>query len=70
MNEREQQYLQVKSQPKNDKYVNGSVGAGVRGDCLPVRCYNRIEWKYDDDIYIYICVCACVGPQKHRYMCF
>ena len=41
MNEREQQYVQVKSQPKNDKYANDSVGTRVRlmvrGGCLPVR---------------------------------
>ena len=30
MNEREQQYLQVESQPKNEKYANRSVGARVR----------------------------------------
>ena len=30
MNDREQQYLQVKSQPKNEKYANWSVGARVR----------------------------------------
>ena len=27
INEREQQYWQVRSQPKNDKYAHGSMGA-------------------------------------------
>ena len=40
INEREQQYVHMKSQPKNEKYANGSVGARVRlmvrGGCLPV----------------------------------
>ena len=47
---REQQYVHMKRQPKNEKYVNGSVGARVRlmvrGGCLPV----REEWKYADDL--------------------
>ena len=30
MNEREQQYVHMKSQSKNEKYANGSVGARVR----------------------------------------
>ena len=30
MNEREQQYLQVKSQPKNAKYANGSAEVACR----------------------------------------
>ena len=38
INEREQQYVHMKSQPKNEKYANGSVGAKVRlmvrGGCL------------------------------------
>ena len=56
MNEREQQYLQVKSQPKNYKYVNGSVGVRlmVREGCLPISGSKGMEWKYDDDL----CVCA------------
>ena len=49
MIEREQQYLQVKCQPINKKYANGSVGARVilivRGGCLPVRSSKRMEWK-------------------------
>ena len=40
INEREQQYVHMKSQPKNEKSANGSVGARVRlivrGGCLPV----------------------------------
>ena len=47
MNEREQQDVQVKSQPRNEKYANGSVGARVRlmvrGSCLPVRGFNGME---------------------------
>ena len=58
INEREQQYVHMKSQPKNEKYANGSVGARVRlmvrGGCLPVRGSKVIEWKYDDDL----CVCG------------
>ena len=54
MNEREQQYLQVKSQPKNKKYANGSVGARVRlmvrAGCLMVRGFKGMDWKYDDDV--------------------
>ena len=30
INEREQQYVQMKSQLKNEKYANGSMGARVR----------------------------------------
>ena len=49
MNKREQQYLQVKSQPTNEKYGNGSVGARgrlmFRGGCLPVRGSKGIEWN-------------------------
>ena len=56
INEREQQYVHVKSQPKNEKYANGSVGARVRlmvrGGCLSVRGSKGMEWKYDDDIYV------------------
>ena len=60
INEREQQYVHMKSQPKNEKYANGSVGASVRirlmvrGGCLPVRGSKGMEWKYDDDL----CVCG------------
>ena len=42
-----QQYVHMKSQPKNEKYANGSVGARVRlmvrGGCLPVRGSNGME---------------------------
>ena len=41
------EYLQVKSQPKNEKYSNGSVGARVRlmvsGGCLPLIGSKRME---------------------------
>ena len=46
MNEGEQQYLQVKSQPKNDKYAIRSVGSivrlMVRGGFLSVRGSKRM----------------------------
>ena len=46
INEREQ-YVHMKSQPKNEKYANGSVGARVRlivrGGCLPVRGSKGME---------------------------
>ena len=48
INEREQQYVHMKSQPKNEKYANGSMGARVRlmvrGRCLPVRGSKGMEW--------------------------
>ena len=44
--------LKVNSQSKNEKYVNGSVGARVRlmvrGGCLSVK-----EWKYADHLSEY-----------------
>ena len=47
INEREQQYVHMKSQPKNEKYANGSVGARVslmvRGGCLPIRGSKGME---------------------------
>ena len=53
MNEREQQYLQVKSEPQHENCANGSVGARVRltvrRGCLPVRGSKGMESKYDDD---------------------
>ena len=56
INERDQQYAHMKSQPKNEKYANGSVGARVRlmvrGGCLPVRGSKGMEWKYHDDLYL------------------
>ena len=67
MNEREQQYLQVKCQPKNEKYANGSVGARVRlmvrGDCLPVGGSKGMEWKYDDDL----CICGTKETEIHLF---
>ena len=54
MNEREQQYLEVKSQPQNEKYANGIVGARVRlmvrGDCLLLRVQK--EHNYGDDMCV------------------
>ena len=62
INEREQQYVYMKSQPKNEKYANGSVGARVRlmvrGGCLPVRGSKGMDWKYDDDL----CACGTKDP--------
>ena len=71
MNEREQQYIQVKSLPKNDKYAIGSlVGARVRlkirGCCMPVRGYKRMELKYDDDL----CVCADGAKESDIHVLF
>ena len=47
----------MKSQPKNEKYANGSVGARVRlmvrGGCLPVRGSKGMEWTYDDDLCVW-----------------
>ena len=66
INEREQQYVHVKSQHKNEKYANGSVGARVRlmvrGGCLPVRGSKIME--------IMMMISVCVGQKKQRYMCF
>ena len=63
INEREQQYVHVKSQPKNEKYANGSVRARlmVRGGFLPVRGSKGMEWKYDDDL----CVCGTKETEIH-----
>ena len=65
INEREQQYVYMKSQPKNEKYANGSVGARVRlmvrGGCLPVRGSKGMDWKYDDDL--------CVWDKRNRDPC-
>ena len=64
-NEREQQYVHMKCQPKNEKYANIRVGARVRlmvrGGCLPVRGYKGMEWKYDDDL----CVCGTKETEIH-----
>ena len=55
----------MKSQPKNEKYANGSVGARVRfvvrGGCLPVRFSKGMGWKYDDDL----CVCVKKETEIH-----
>ena len=79
INEREQQYVHVKSKKK--KYANGSVGARVRlmvrGGCLLVRGSKEMEWKYDDDLYVcrnkatYIHVlleCKCYNLVRRRGM--
>ena len=65
INKREQQYVHMKSQPKNEKYENGSVGARVRlmvrGGCPPVIGYKGMEWKYDNDL----CVCGTIETEIH-----
>ena len=57
INAREQQYVHMKGQPRNEKYANGSMGARVRlmvrGGCLPVGGSKGMEWKYDDDLCVY-----------------
>ena len=66
INEKEQQYVHMKTQPKYEKYANGSMGARVilmvRGGCLPVRGSKGMEWKYDYDL----CLC---GTIKNRDAC-
>ena len=50
INEREQQYVHMKSQTKKEKYVNGSLGAIVRlmvkGGCLPVRGFKGSQCSF------------------------
>ena len=59
----------MKSQQKNYKYANGSVGARVRlmvrEGCLPVRGSKGMEWKYDDDLRV--CVCGTKETEIHVY---
>ena len=65
INEREQQYVHMKSQPKNDKYVNGSVVARVRlmvrGGCLPV-----VLKELNGNMMM---ISVCIGQKKQRSMC-
>ena len=67
INEREQQHVRMKSQPKNEKYANGSVGARVglmvRGGCLPVGSSKGIDINM-------MMISVCVGQKKQRSMCF
>ena len=49
MNGREQQYLQVKSQPKYEKYPNGSggrfpTGKRFKGNGIEIRWWSVCEW--------------------------
>ena len=74
----EQDYLKLKSQPKNEKYENGSVGARVRlmvrRGCLPVR---GMELKYFDElrecgtneteIHLFL-ECKCYDQMRRRWM--
>ena len=66
INDREQEYLKLKSQPKNDTYANGSVGVRVRliirGGCLPVRGFKGME--YADDM------CECGTKETERHVLF
>ena len=66
INEREQQCVHIKSQPKNEKYANGSVGARVmvrlRGGCFQQEVLK--EWKYDDDL----CVCGTKETEIHVFL--
>ena len=65
INDREQQYVHMKSQPKDEKYANVSVGERVRlmviGGCLPVRGSKGMKWKYDVDL----CVCGTNETEIH-----
>ena len=68
IDEREQEYIQVKRQPRKREYVNGSLGARVRlmvrGGCLPVRGYKGMEWQYDDDW----CACETKETEMHVFL--
>ena len=70
INEREQQYVYMKSQTQNEKYANGSVESRVRlmfrGGCLPVRGSKGMECKYDDDL----CVCGTKETARDPCVCF
>ena len=46
-----------------EKYVDGSVGAMVRGGCLPGYGNTRISWKYDEEYCVRIC--GEVEPEEH-----
>ena len=54
INDREQEYLKVKSQPRNEKYAHGSVGARVilmvRRGILLVIGVKGIECNCADDL--------------------
>ena len=71
----------MKSQPKNEKYANGSVGARVRlmvrGGCLPPRGSKGMEWEYDDDLCVsgtketeihVLFECKCYDLVRRRWM--
>ena len=63
--DRAHEYLSKKQCHRNEKYIDGSVGAMVRmmvrGGCLTVRGSTRISWKYDDTR----CVCGDLESEKH-----
>ena len=58
----------MKSQPKNEKCNNGSVGTRVRlmvrGWCMTVRGSKGMELKYDDDL----CVCWTKETEIHVFL--
>ena len=71
----------MKSQPKNEKYANGSVGARVglmvKGGCLPVRGSKGMEWKYYDDLCVsgtketeihVLLECKCYDMVRRRWL--
>ena len=79
INEREQQYVHMNSQPMNEKYANDSVGVRVRlmvrGGYLPVRGSKGMEWKYDADLSVcgtketkihILFECKCYGLVRRR----
>ena len=55
----------MKECPRNERFADERVGAGVRlmvrGGCLPVRGSEGMKWKYDDDK----CKCGLVETEKH-----
>ena len=61
--EREKEYVQMKECPRNENFIDGKVGAGVRlmGGCLPVGGSDRMTCNYDDNK----CRCGLVGTEKH-----
>ena len=64
INEREQQYVHMKSQPKMRNMQMARVRLMVRGGCLPVRGSIK-EWNGN-----IMMISLCVGQKKQRYMCF
>ena len=65
---REKEYVQMKESPRNESFLDGSVGARVRlmvrGGCLLVRGSERMTWKYDD------CRCGCGLVETESHILF